>query len=125
MKVTCVTIDCHDPRRVAEFWNEALRYGGVAVSDDGHGAVCGPREGGAYLEFIKVPELKTAKNRLHFGCGADSLEELDVEVERLFALGATVAWEEDFPPEIAAHYRNIILRDVEGNEFCLGAGEMP
>ena len=47
------------------------------------------------------------------------------EIERLFGLGATLAWEEEFPPEIAAQYRDVVLRDVEGNEFCLGAGEMP
>ena len=117
MNVTCVTIDCDDPAKVAEFWNAALHYGGVAVSAGGGGAVCGPPDGGMYLEFIRVPESKTVKNRLHFGCGAGTLEELEVELERLFALGATIAWEEDFPPDIAAQYRNIILRDVEGNEF--------
>lgn len=125
MNVTCVTIDCNEPASVAAFWNEALHYGGVAVSEDGRGAVCGPPDGGMYLEFIKVPEKKTVKNRLHFGCGVGTLDDLDEELDWLFALGATIAWEEDFPQEIARQYRNVILRDVEGNEFCLGAGEMP
>ena len=44
---------------------------------------------------------------------------------RLPALGASIAWEEDFPSEIAAVYRNVILRDVEGNEFCLSGGSLP
>ena len=122
MDVTCVTVDCHDPERLAEFWNGALRWGGVAVTDDGGGAVCGPPSGGVFLEFIRVPEAKTVKNRLHLGCGVDRLDRLDAEIERLLALGATIAWEEDFPPEVAARYRNVILRDPEGNEFCLGAG---
>jgi hypothetical protein len=43
----------------------------------------------------------------------------------LIALGATVAWEEQFPSEVAATCRNVVLRDVEGNEFCLGAGRVP
>ena len=34
-------------------------------------------------------------------------------------------WEEQFPPELAEHYRNVVLRDPEGNEFCLGAGQPP
>ena len=51
MEITCVTVDCRDPRAVASFWNDALGWGGV--------------------------------------------------------------------------YRNVVLRDVEGNEFCLGAGELP
>ena len=43
---------------------------------------------------------------------------------RLQALGASIAWEEEFPPDIAARYRNVVLRDVEGNEFCLGGGSL-
>ena len=124
MKVNCITIDCRDPKRVASFWNDALGFGGVAISEDGGGAVCGPPGGGAYLEFVRVPESKSAKNRLHFGCGVDTLEELETELERLAELGATVAWEESFGPGVSDHYRNVILRDVEGNEFCLGAGDM-
>ena len=83
-----------------------------------------PDGGGTYLEFIRVPEGKTGKNRLHLGCAVETFDELDAEIARLQALGATIAWEEVLPPEIAARYRNVILRDPEGNEFCLGAGEV-
>jgi hypothetical protein len=122
MEIVCTTVDCADPERVARFWNEALRWGGVAVAADGSGAICGPTDGGSYLEFVRVPEGKTVKNRVHLGCSAGSLAELDAEIARLEALGASIAWEEDFPPEVAARYRNLVLRDVEGNEFCLSGG---
>lgn len=122
MELQCVTVDCADPERVATFWNEALRWGGVATSPDGVAAICGPPGGGIYLEFMKVPEDKTVKNRLHLGCHAGELEDLEPEIARLKALGATIAWEEEFPPELAARYRNVILCDVEGNEFCLSGG---
>lgn len=125
MEITCVTVDCTDPAAVAGFWNEALGWGGVAVAEDGSGAICGPPEGGTYLEFVKVPEGKVVKNRLHLGCSAGSLQELGAEIKRLQELGATVAWGEEFPPEVAARYRNVVLRDVEGNEFCLGGGSIP
>lgn len=118
-----MTVDCADPARVADFWNEALRWGGVARSPDGDGAICGPPSGGTYLEFVRVPEPKSLKNRVHLGCTAGDLDELDAEVARLEGLGATVAWEEGFPD--GSGYRNVILRDVEGNEFCLGAGTFP
>lgn len=124
MRVTCITVDCTDPEAVARFWNEALRWGGVAVTDDGAGAVCASDDGGPYLEFIRVPEAKTVKNRLHLGCSVERLEDLDAEIARLESLGASLAWEEDFPPEVAVRYRNVVLRDVEGNEFCLGAGSL-
>lgn len=125
MEITCVTVDCADPVAVAEFWNDALHWGGVSVSLDGAGAVCGPPTGGVYLEFVRVPEGKVVKNRLHLGCHAGTLHELDAEIERLELLGASVAWEEDFPAEVAAVYRNVVLRDVEGNEFCLSGGALP
>jgi hypothetical protein len=125
MEIICVTVDSAEPERVAEFWNAALRWGGVSASPDGSGAICGPTAGGNYLEFVRVPEAKAGKNRLHLGCAAGSLAALDAEITRLEALGAQVAWEEGFPEAIAGVYRNVILRDVEGNEFCLSGGEFP
>jgi hypothetical protein len=125
MEITCVTIDCEEPEVVATFWNDALRWGGVAAANDGTGAICGPPDGGVYLEFVRVPEAKSVKNRVHLGCAVPTLRELDDEIERLQGLGAAIAWEEDFPEAIAASYRNVVLRDVEGNEFCLGGGSLP
>ena len=108
MRLSCVTFDCADPDRVASFWAEALGW-----SRRGHRVE--PQDGGSYLEFVQVPEGKMVKNRLHLGLGTD---DLDAEIERLVGLGASVAWEAEFPPEWP--YRNVVLCDVEGNEFCLG-----
>jgi predicted enzyme related to lactoylglutathione lyase len=107
--LTCITFDCADPDRVAAFWAAALGW-----TQNGPHRV-EPPEGGTYLEFISVPEGKTVKNRLHLGLHT---QDLDGEIERLRALGATIAWEEEFPPDWP--FRNVVLRDVEGNEFCLG-----
>jgi predicted enzyme related to lactoylglutathione lyase len=113
--VTCITIDCKEPRLVAEFWAEVLDWRVAHVTDEG-GVVEAPDQGQPYLEFIAVPEPKTLKNRVHLGL---STTELDEQIERLVSMGAHVAWEEQFPPE--SPYRNVILRDPEGNEFCLGS----
>ena len=86
--------------------------------------MCGPPAGGVYLEFVRVPEGKVVKNRVHLGCSVPTITDLDPEIARLVALGATIGWEEDFPPAVAASYRNVVLRDVEGNEFCLGGGSL-
>jgi predicted enzyme related to lactoylglutathione lyase len=109
VRLTCVTFDCADPERVSSFWAQALGW----VRKGSHRAES--PDGRLYLEFVRVPEGKTVKNRLHLGLGTD---DLDAEIERLVDLGATIAWEEGFPPEWP--YRNVVLRDVEGNEFCLG-----
>jgi hypothetical protein len=125
VEITCVTVDCANPGKVAAFWNEALSWGGVAAAPDGSGAVCGPAGGGIYLEFVRVPDPKTIKNRVHLGCSAGALAELDATIERLERLGGTVAWEEEFPSEVARVYRNVVLHDVEDNEFCLSGGTLP
>jgi Glyoxalase-like domain len=125
VNIVCTTFDCADPAALAGFWNAALGWGGVAVQPDGSGAICGPRSGGSYLEFIRVAEGKVAKNRVHLGCTSESLHALDGELQRLLQLGASVAWEETFAPEITAVYRNVVLRDIEGNEFCLSGGSLP
>jgi hypothetical protein len=77
VEITCVTVDCREPAKVALFWNDALGWDGVAASPDGSGAICAPAAGGIYLEFIRVPEGKSGKNRVHLGCTAGPLDRLD------------------------------------------------
>lgn len=113
INVTCVTIDCADPDLVSRFWAEALGWRQVGK----HRAE--PPAGGIFLEFITVPESKTVKNRVHLGLNS---KELDAEIERLVGLGATIAWEEEFPEDWP--FRNVVLRDPEGNEFCLGNDDL-
>jgi hypothetical protein len=78
-----------------------------------------------YLEFIRVPEPKSGKNRLHLGCNVVSISEYDAEFQRLVELGATMAWQEVFGADVDDHYRNWVLLDPEGNEFCFGGGAWP
>jgi hypothetical protein len=125
MDLVCVTVDCADPSAVATFWSAALRWDDLRVAGDGSAAVCRPPQGGVYLEFVRVPDGKAVKNRVHLGCTAGGLDGLDHEIARLESLGATIAWEEDFPVDVAAGYRNLVLRDVEGNEFCISGGRLP
>jgi catechol 2,3-dioxygenase-like lactoylglutathione lyase family enzyme len=125
MHLQCVTVDCADPERLAAFWSAALGWDAPMAPGDGSAATCRPPAGGPYLEFVRVPEPKAGKNRLHLGCNVGSLDRYDAELDRLVALGATVAWKEVFPPAVGGRYRNWILRDPEGNEFCLGGGTWP
>ncbi|MFD0203866.1 MULTISPECIES: VOC family protein [Saccharothrix] len=135
-----VTFDCAQPRRVARFWCEVLGYtlppppDGFATWDDydrslppekqGSWAACiDPARVGPRLYFQRVPEGKVVKNRVHLDVrvatglvGDERLAVLHAECERLVALGATqvevlLADEED--------ESTIVMRDVEGNEFCL------
>jgi Glyoxalase-like domain len=125
VELTCVTLDCAEPRAVATFWSAALGWDPPTVAPDGSSSMVRTRDRPMYLEFVRVPERKAGKNRLHLGCDAGSLAALDRELGRLLALGASVAWEETFPPHVAEVYRNVVVRDVEGNEFCLSGGTYP
>ena len=77
----------------------------VAASD--------PSGDGPRLYFQRVPEPKTAKNRVHLDVPVD-LAALDREVERLQALGASLVGFNSHPG-----HRWAVMSDPEGNEFCL------
>jgi predicted enzyme related to lactoylglutathione lyase len=109
LTVSGVTIDASDPERLAAWWSAALGW-------EAEGRCCRPPpECGSRIEFMPVAEPKQVKNRVHLDLAA-----IDVEaaVARLVTMGATVAWEEEFPAELG--YRNVVLRDPEDNEFCVG-----
>jgi Glyoxalase-like domain len=138
-----VTFDCADPNALAGFWNEALGYEyeapppgfsswdealenfGVAEEDRNNASACHDPDGrGPRLFFQKVPEGKTAKNRVHLdvraapGLEADErMAALEAECERLVALGATRL--KRFEPDPPLGQGTIVMQDLEGNEFCL------
>jgi len=114
MDITCVTFDCADHRLVADFWAQAL--GWEASAFDTSSVVARPGVRALYLEFVTVPEPKSLKNRVHLGHQCTG--HLDAEIARLEALGGSSAWEEEFPDDTG--HRNVVMRDPEGNEFCLG-----
>lgn len=129
-RLTEIAVAAHDPRKVAEFWRAVLDY--KIIEEQAEVIEIAPREyldawnDGSIAEwkaqvraappiptiiFVKVPEHKTIKNRVHLDvCPVGSQE---AEVERLLALGATrtdigqgdVSW--------------VVMRDPEGNEFCV------
>jgi hypothetical protein len=60
--------------------------------------------------FVKVPDHKVSKNRLHLDLRPADQQ---AEVDRLLALGAT-------PADIGqGDTRWVVLADPEGNEFCV------
>ena len=123
-----IVVDCEQPRRLAEFWCAVLGY---RVLDEEEGAIeIGPPDVSTEddwaewqarllrepspptIVFIVVPEGKTVKNRLHIDVSPIDTSQPE-EVERLLALGATRAdiGQGDVPWTV--------LRDPEGNEFCV------
>jgi hypothetical protein len=109
--IKSVTVDCAAPLTVAEFWAAAL---GSDVDEDSTAEkayVEAAGWGGPNIWFTRVPEPKSAKNRVHFDLRAPG--PMDREVRRLEALGARVL-------RATAHLTT--MQDPEGNEFCVEPG---
>ncbi|HEY2167710.1 MAG TPA: VOC family protein [Jatrophihabitantaceae bacterium] len=137
-----VTFDSADPDAHAAFWAEALHYieqpppsgfdswdaaldawGVPAEARNDRSALVDPDGAGPRLYFQKVPEPKTAKNRVHLDLRAAAgvpperrSDALEAECARLVALGArrVQRLEADDMNEVC-----IVMQDPEGNEFCL------
>jgi hypothetical protein len=118
-------IDSSDPRPLAAWWATALGWQQVYESDDECVIIPGwvtpqvaaatPWEQiGPGLVFVRVPEPKHTKNRLHIDLAPHTSQDRDGEIARLEQLGARrvdvgqgddVSW--------------TVLADPEGNEFCV------
>ncbi|HEX7187275.1 MAG TPA: VOC family protein [Actinomycetes bacterium] len=131
-----VTFDCADVPAMVRFWSAVLGYeeqpppppfgswaewadaqGIPAELHDSRGAAVDPRGEGPRLFFQRVPEGKTAKNRLHLDVrlsGREGSGGLAAEVDRVVGLGAERLDEFD---EMGSHW--VVMRDPEGNEFCI------
>ncbi len=137
-----IVFDANDPANLADFWIEALGYivqpppEGFDSWDDWATAMGIPEEnwndaraivdpeGERPRIFIqKVPEPKTAKNRVHLdvsvGGGRETpeherRERIAVAVARLQEAGGSVVGSVEQRDEYW-----VVMRDPEGNEFCL------
>lgn len=121
--VSNLSVDCAEPRALASWWAEALGWQVIEDPDleDGADDEVGiePTDRSAPgLLFLRVPEPKSLKNRLHLDVrppnGSDQLTEL----ARLLAMGARRA-----DVGQGADVPWVVLADPEGNEFCLLRGE--
>jgi predicted enzyme related to lactoylglutathione lyase len=112
-----ITIDCADPYRLAAFWSQVTGY---QDDPDNGNAPADPEallvgvDGQPNLLFVRVPEGKAVKNRVHLDL-MPTQQTRDEEVARLLELGATM---------VGDHRRAdgtgwVVLADPEGNEFCV------
>lgn len=137
-----VTFDAADPRALGTFWAAALGYveepppapfedwpstfvaWGLPEErwNDAY-AIVDPDGVGPRVFLQKVPEPKTAKNRVHLDVGVPGgagraerpgPDEVRANAQRLVGLGARILREFD---EAAMGFW-IVLADPEGNEFC-------
>jgi catechol 2,3-dioxygenase-like lactoylglutathione lyase family enzyme len=115
IRIQCVCIDAHDPSKIAAFWEAAL--GWRRTQEEPDEVALEPPEGSPEdgvapdLLFLRVPEDKTVKNRLHLDLRPDNQA---AEAERLERLGARRVSVGQGPD---ASW--VVMADPDGNEFCV------
>lgn len=116
-----LVFDCADPVAVATFWAAALGYE-VAVADPEDSYIADPSGTTRGIFFQRVPEPKTAKNRVHLDVRPTGT--MQEEVDRLVSLGATIRGFIEKPASTVDGQSTFWtqMRDVEGNEFCVLRG---
>ncbi|ONI70442.1 glyoxalase [Actinosynnema sp. ALI-1.44] len=115
MHLKMVTIDCAEPRDLAEFWVAALNTK-VASDYEGHFVMLAPWDSsGVGLGLQRVSEGLDGKNRVHLDLHT---EDRAGEVDRLVGLGATIVDEQNVPGLAWT-----VLADPAGNVFCVGQSE--
>ena len=112
----CICVDSTDPARIAAFWEQAL--GWRRTYDSADEVVLEPPAGSPEdgvspdILFLRVPEEKSVKNRLHLDLRPDDQA---AEVARLEALGAVRV---DVGQSRAGDQVTwVVLADPDGNEF--------
>ena len=115
-----VTFDARDPRRLGEFWSEAVGYPIGEARDDFVALVAPDHRGLRRILFFRVDDPTPGKNRMHVDLAS---REPDAEVDRMLQLGARLV---DDPLDGKPRWREgngtrwVVLEDPEGNEFCIG-----
>jgi predicted enzyme related to lactoylglutathione lyase len=117
--------DANDPQRLATFWATALGYVLEPGYNDADGAsIIDPHGVGPAIGFLRVPEGKTAKNRMHIDIRVAGEPPWDMaarevlirkKVAALIAAGGSVVREE----REDEHLGHVVMLDPEGNEFCV------
>jgi catechol 2,3-dioxygenase-like lactoylglutathione lyase family enzyme len=117
--------DASDPHRLAAFWALALGYVAEAGYDFEHGAsIVDPDGALPAIGFLRVPEGKVAKNRMHVDirvAGDRPISQatreawIRAKVTELVDAGATAVREESYDGQLG----HVVMHDPEGNEFCV------
>jgi hypothetical protein len=129
-----ITIDCTDANVMSRFWSAALGYveepppagylswedflraNGIPTPPPGSiSAIVDPESIGPRILFLRVPEPKTVKNRVHLDIRTGRADDdKTAKIKELVRHGATEIRRVD---EHGGWW--MVMSDPEGNEFCV------
>lgn len=115
LRIEQLTVDSRDTMAQARFWAAVLDVD-VDQESDQEESYIAPADSppGSFVPgilFLRVPETKSIKNRLHLCLRPENQE---TEVARLESLGARRA---DIGQDDSVTW--VVMADPEGNEFCV------
>lgn len=111
LKIQCVTFDCVDPSVPAKFWSQVLDW--PIIIENSEEVVVKNPDGTGDLLFMKNPDKRVVKNRIHFDLRPDDQA---AEVARLEKLGAKrIEIGQSADPRTTW----VVMEDPEGNLFCV------
>jgi len=118
-----LAFDAADPHRAAAFWADALGYVAEPGYDDPDGAsIVDPDGTRPAISFLRVPEPKMAKNRVHIDIRvggepsrdpAERERRVRAKVTDLVDAGASVVREVSY----GGSFSHVVMQDPEANEF--------
>jgi len=110
-----IVMDCADPTTLADFWQAAIGFEVRTGEGEPYVTLSGStlRRPLNHLTLQRVPEPKAVKNRTHIDLFAGDVQ---AEVDRLVALGATVTETMAGGDDELAF---AAMADPEGHEFCV------
>lgn len=138
-----ITVDCSDAQLMAAFWCRALGYvdapppagwsdwesflrdHDVPEEEWGDGATIRPESGdGPSISFLKVPEAKTVKNRVHLDVKVSGGRDVDQDLReaRIRAAEAdlvTHGARRQREDRVDGRLDHLVMEDPEGNDFCV------
>jgi hypothetical protein len=123
VRIRTITFDSAEPYQLSLFWTQVTGYAedpdDPNLPEHDEAALLGP-DGSPDLLFVRVPETKQVKNRVHLDLtpAEHSPAARDAEMARILGLGATLVDDRRRPDGGGW----VVLADPEGNEFCVERG---
>lgn len=109
-----LSLDAHDPLRLARFWAGVLDWQLLEDADGGVALLPQDDVVGFRLRFRPTTEEKVEQNQMHFDLTSTSVADQQQTVAKALILGARHIDIGQLPEE-----RHVVLADPEGNEFCV------
>jgi len=120
LRLGTVVMGAEDVERAAAFWAAVFDYEIVGFDEaENDFTILVPHDRiGTRIALQRAETPVQDHPRVHIDLVVDTAEEQRSEIDRLVALGATVAMWDSYPAD-PSHADFVVMADTEGNRFCI------